>query len=104
MNTAAAIKAATSIDELATILDGEDIESWYHQIEGSYSDVPTWGPETASVKTQIGSSCSDGDIVSWDTRAADASTHKYIRRNWLQESNEQEFYSETDAEYQDGLD
>ena len=71
------LKAAT-IQELLSQLDDE----WYDAVEGSYSAVPTWGPETRTVAEQIGLSCAEGDIVSWDTRDCDESNHVYLRRDW----------------------
>ena len=70
---------ARTIKSLAAKLTDE----WYESIEGVYSgNVPTWGPETEMVKTLIGSSCAEGDIVSWSTRNADPAKHLFLRRSW----------------------
>ena len=58
-------------------------DEWYEECEGVYSHVPTWGPETESVRSQIARSCGDGDIVSWDTRDKDPRKHLYLRRTWV---------------------
>jgi hypothetical protein len=57
-------------------------DAWYDECEGSYGHVPTWGPETDTVRSLIGSSCAEGDLVSWDTRSADPVEHLYLRRYW----------------------
>ena len=69
---------AASIQELLPQLDDE----WYKSVVGSYSDVPTWGPETSAVSNLIGRSGPHGDIVSWDTRAANVAQHLYLIREW----------------------
>ncbi len=70
---------AEDISELLPQLD----DAWYDSIEGVYAgNVPTWGPRTEMVETLIGSSCADGDIVSWDTRDADPANHLFLRRSW----------------------
>jgi len=75
------VSGATDIHALRAMLSDE----WYDAVEGEYRPyVPTWGPETASVLWQIGCSCADGDIVSWDTRDADPGKHLYLRRSWDQ--------------------
>src|SRR5881394_1116761 len=73
-----ATRTAGSIEALLPLLD----DAWYESVEGSYCDVATWGPETETVGDMISSSCAEGDIVSWDTRAADVADHIYLRRTW----------------------
>jgi hypothetical protein len=95
----AAQLAAKTIQDLLAVLD----DDWYATVEGEYH-VPTWGPETESVRSQIAASCADGDIVSWDTRDADPAKHLYLRRRWTPhrpDGNEQWFYLTTGAEYDD---
>ena len=74
---AAALASAPDLARLAALLEGpcEANEwthglprEWYESVDGSYHDIPTWGPETPQVAALIASSCGDGDIVSWDTR------------------------------------
>ena len=73
-------RAATSITELAAILDDE----WYDAIEGCYTHLPTWGAKTDAVESLIGRSCAEGDIVSWDTTATDPMAHQYLMRTWIE--------------------
>jgi len=72
-----ALKART-IHELCAKLD----DAWYDAVEGCYTDVPMWGPETEAVKSLIGRSCGSGDVVSWDTRQDDQQKHLYLLRCW----------------------
>lgn len=96
--TSVPARAAGSINELATILDDE----WYDAAEGSYANLPTWGSETEAVKSLIGSSCAEGDIVSWDTRDPDVMQHLYLVRTWNRANQgfqpEHEFKIRTHAE------
>jgi hypothetical protein len=90
--------AANTIQELLTMLN----DAWYDSVRGEYHTVPSWGPETASVQSQIARSWDDGDIVSWDTRDPDPRKHLYLRRRWTPHrphGNEQLFYIVTGAEY-----
>lgn len=90
---------AATIEELLPLLDDE----WYEAVEGCYSDLPTWGSETQSVREQINYSCGDGDIVSWDTRDPDARKHLYLRRTTdpahVHGDQDQEFFLVSATEY-----
>lgn len=88
------IKTAASLEELLPLLN----DQWYDSVEGCYGSVPTWGEETERVQARINSSGEDGDIVSWDTRSADPTEHRYIlRRHTPADANKHEFYIETEA-------
>ncbi len=95
----AEIEAAESLNELRRLLHDE----WYDSVEGCYGSVPTWGEETERVQARINSSCEDGGIVSWDTRSAVPTEHRYIfRRHTLGSAAKHEFYIQTEAEIQEG--
>lgn len=68
-------RSAKSLEALLAMMNDEV----YEALDGSYSSLPTWGPETAEVARRIGASCAEGDIVSWDTRQE---PHRYLMRQW----------------------
>jgi hypothetical protein len=90
----------TSYDKLIDLEDVGSIQDLlqrmssdlYEESDGSYSAIPTWGPETKQVTQQINASCAEGDIVSWDTRSKDAAQHIYLRRAWSPATNHHRFY------------
>ncbi len=86
----AEIETAESLDELFPLLT----DDWYEWVEGDISSVPIWGPPTDRVEARR-------DIVSWDTRAADPTEHRYIFRRHTA-ANEHEFYIQTEAEIREG--
>lgn len=71
-----AIQQAETIDELGDALTHE----WYEASDGSYPGVPHWGSRTDVVEAAIDASCPEADIVSWDTRDADVTAHRYVVR------------------------
>ena len=71
-------QSATNLDALLEMLN----DDWYNSVEGSYLNVPNWGPETEQINDQINSSCGEGDIVSWDTTDPNTAQHRYLRRDW----------------------
>ena len=74
-------------------------DDWYEAIEGTYTSLPTWGPRTPEVDSRIAASCADGDIVSWDTTAADVADHLYLMRRWTPAADtQQEFRIERHAD------
>ena len=75
-----------SLDDLLPSLT----DAWYEEVEGVYTSVPTFGQETQEVKNRIAMSCGDGDIVSWDTRAAEIENHLYLLRRWTPASQDNE--------------
>ena len=93
MKTKSMKLTARTIHALCAKLD----DAWYDAVEGCYvENVPTWGPETEAVKSLIGRSCGDGDIVSWDTRSANQDEHLYLMRRW--NPAHQSFQPENDFE------
>lgn len=70
---------ARSLNELRKRMS-DDV---YERLEGVYSSLPTWGEQTPAVRSLIGRSCADRDIVSWDTRPKDVNSHRYLMRSWF---------------------
>lgn len=68
------LSGVETLDDLLECMDPKA----YMRSNGSYGDMPTWGPETARVHHLIAASCGDVDIVSWDTRTE---PHRYLMRH-----------------------
>jgi hypothetical protein len=87
-------------DSLDALLQAMDAEA-YEASDGSYAHLPTWGPQTPRVQQLMLESGPHGDLVSWDTRAADAREHRYLRRTWTPAASRPHyFWIETEEEWQ----
>lgn len=71
---------ATSLDELLRAVKRTEDDDWSDgESRGLVaSDLPTFGPRTAEVRSRINASGPDGEILSWDTR--DEGVERYLMR------------------------
>jgi hypothetical protein len=79
------VSTYTSMINLSGVQDIRQLSSRmdvaaYNASDGSYEGMPKWGPQTEHVLRWLQESGPYGDLVSWDTRAANTIDHLYLFR------------------------